>query len=138
MTHLTAMKRSRAEVSCKVSQFGVNVRGRVGGSTTGDGWLDALETTAAKGKSGGGGGNIRFVDGGIEKFPDAAENDLAQKSCVRSAMRERRGGWPKNIGEGARRPEYKKTFTITLRISNSLYVSLKSPAYHIWIKETFY
>ena len=99
------MKRSRAEVSCRVSQFGVNVRGRVGGSTTGDGWLDALETTAAKGKRGGGGGNIRFADGGMEKFPAAAENDLAQKSCVRSAMRERRGGWPKNIGDGARRPE---------------------------------
>ena len=88
---------SDQDVTCKVSQFGVRVRGNVGGSGV---WA-GFGVTEAKGNSGGGGGNSRVAAGACR--PDDA-HDLAQKSWVRSAMRDKSGGWPRNIGEGASNP----------------------------------
>ena len=42
-------------------------------------------------------------------------NDLAQKSWVRSAIRDRRGGCPKKIGDGATRPGDDRPL-LTLRV----------------------
>ena len=91
--------------------------GRVGGSAEGRLRFETA-AAAAKGKRGGGGGKslgavaavVGVVGGGSEgseKAPVAAENDLAQKSWVRSAISDRRGGWPKNIGECASMPAFK-------------------------------
>jgi hypothetical protein len=82
--------------TCNVSQFGVRVRGRVGVSV-----LPLDMAAAANGKRGGGGGKSRLAVGASKLL---LTNDLAQKSCVRSAISDSRGGWPRKRGEGASRP----------------------------------
>lgn len=103
LTHLTAINRSLAVVSCKLSHVGV--------SGSGSGGVAAVGANEKRGGGGGGGGNVKAVEvlQAIEAVEVAA---FAHRSWVRSAKSESKfwcaviaGNCPKKSGEGARIPD---------------------------------